>query len=196
MAHPSNTLNRLADTEFGEIASWLRANEQEGLWEGLGRNAVRHACGSITDPTGCWRTDPKYTGTCKPCQKYATYLASLASHIVDLCYRVTIGLEDTVNNEIRMCCLGCIQNESTQGVVGRAAHYIYIRNLLTPQSRIIETQRLGEYLVHTCLHGNQLYLEKREIQEMPPDDGESLEYQPVGQAHIVQSSKVTLLFET
>ena len=133
-----NTLNRLANNEFGEIASWLHANEQESLTKGLGRNSVRHACDAITDPTGCWGTDPKNLGNCKPCKEYADKLASLASHVVDLCYEMTEGLTKTMKNDITMCCLGGIQTESTQRVTRRAAYYVDIENITTPEGRDME----------------------------------------------------------
>ena len=195
---PRYTLNRLANNEFGEISSWLPANDQERMTEALARNAVMHACKTITDPTGCWRTDPNYLGTCKPCKNYANKLASLASHVVDLCHKMTIDLEDGVKDEITMCCLGCVQNESTQRVIRRAAHYVDIRNVIDTNRRDSEAQMLGEYLVNTCLHGNRNYLRKRN--DMQVFGSEAMEenggYQPIPQALIVQLSKVTLVFET
>lgn len=92
---------------------------------------------------------------------YADKLASLASHVVDLCYEMTRGLETTMDkNDITMCCLGGIQTESTQRVTRRAAYYVDIKNITTPEGRDMEAQMLREYLVNTCLHGNWDYLQK------------------------------------
>ena len=194
---PRYTLNRLANNEFGEISSWLPANDQERMTEALARNAVMHACKTITDPTGCWRTDQNYLGTCKPCKNYANKLASLASHVVDLCHKMTIDLEDGVKDEITMCCLGCVQNESTQRVVRRAAHYVDWKNVIDTEGRDMEAQRLGEYLVNTCLHGNRNYLWKRNNIEVFEGIGDGrLPYDPIKQNLLVQLSKVTLVFET